>query len=123
LLEPDGGGTSIGAFLEFTALDIEGLSVEIDLDADPEDNYAHGIADRLAAFGDDLLYVDTAWCQAVEGTIEPCQGNDETVPILSQDLGRGDVVRISGGPVHTREAQNGASLLGTVFDDLSIARR
>ena len=49
-----------------------------------------------------------------------CDGNDEIVPTWSQGLGRGTTIPISGGPVHTREAQDAASLLPEAFDALSI---
>jgi len=124
-MSPDGAGESWGHIIQGLGAEMESVGIFIHAwdDPDCEDEHECDIADRLESLGEDFLYIDDAWCQSVEGTLFGCDGNDEVVPTWSQNLGRGSFVPIPDGPVHTREAQDGAALLPGAFDDLGIARR
>lgn len=123
-MSPDGAGESWGHLIQYAGEAMESLGTYIEVWDDPDCDNQHecDIAEQLVNLGTDFLYIDDAWCQSVEGTLYFCNGNDETVPTWSQDLERGFFVPLTG-PVHTREAQNGATLLPAAFDDIGIPRR
>ena len=124
-MAPDGAGEAWGHIVQGLGAEMYSTGIFIEVWDDPgcEDQHECDIAEQLVNLGSDMMYIDDAWCQSVEGTLFECDGNDEIVPTWSQGLGRGATVRLTGGPVHTREAQDGAALLPEAFDDIGIARR
>jgi hypothetical protein len=124
-MSPDGAGEAWGHLIQGLASTMESVGVFIQVWDDPDCINQHecDVAQQLLNFGEDMLYIDDAWCQSVEGQLFECDGNDEIVPTWSQDLRRGSFVPIPDGPVHTREAQQGATLLPEAFDDLGIPHR
>jgi hypothetical protein len=115
----DGNGSDIGHIAQGLGAEIEVEAANIEYDY-PDDPDMLNIAYDLENLSDDLLFMDEAWCESVDGSLYLCYPNDEAVPIWSQALGRGYEEDVPGGPIHTDEVQNSTTHLVNVFSQLDI---
>ena len=118
-LAGDNYGMIIGHISQYLGgeLELEGAQIEYN---DPDDPDMLNLAYDLEALGDDLLFMDEAWCESVSGSWYLCYPNDEAVPTSSQDLGRGIRLYVNPGPIHTEEVQSSVSHLASVFGQFTI---
>ena len=114
----DGTGSAVGHIAQDlgSSLEVLGASIEYDYQDDPD---MLDVAADLEDLGDDLLFMDDAWCESVSGSLL-CYPNDEAVPTWSQALGRGYEVDDGAGPIHTEEVQNSTAHLVDVLNHFDI---
>jgi pimeloyl-ACP methyl ester carboxylesterase len=125
VVKPDSADT-VAYVVDFGAALLDLWSTYIYVTADPGDNHALSIANKMTVASGVMIAMDSIYCRAVSSpNMGPtCLANDTVVPDQSQRLPNSVEVVMNGGPVHIRETTESTEYLYQVLANvMSISPR
>jgi hypothetical protein len=125
VIQPDSADT-VAYVVDFGAALLDLWSTYIYATADPSDNRALSIANKMTVASGVMIGLDSIYCRAVSSPNmgQTCRPNDTVVPDLSQTLPNSLEVVMNDGPVHIQETtQSNEYLYQVLANAMSIPPR